>query len=104
MKRTIFKLKALVLGALLLTCPLMRASATANFAPDRFSDAELDELLAPIALYPDPLLAQVVPASTFIDQLESAQQTLNGSTDDNAIGNQSWHVSRKSVSHYPQIL
>jgi Protein of unknown function (DUF3300) len=104
MKRTMFKLQALVLGALLLTCPLMGASATANFAPDRFSDAELDELLAPIALYPDPLLAQVVPASTFIDQLENAQQTLGGSTDDNTIGNQSWDVSVKSVAHYPQIL
>lgn len=104
MKRTIFKLQAIALGVLLLGCPLMRASATATFAPDRFSDAELDELLAPIALYPDPLLAQVVPAATFIDQLESAQQVLGGSTDDNQIGNQSWDVSVKSVAHYPQIL
>jgi hypothetical protein len=104
MKLAIFKLQAIVLGTLLLACPLMRASATASAPPDRFSDAELDELLAPIALYPDPLLAQVVPASTFIDQLESAQQTLNGSTDDNTIGNQNWDVSVKSVAHYPQIL
>src|SRR5436190_9667175 len=104
MKRTNFKLQAIVLGTLLLVCPLVRASAIANYAPDRFSDAELDELLAPIALYPDPLLAQVVPASTFIDQLESAQQTLNGSTDDNKIGSQSWDVSVKSVAHYPQVL
>jgi hypothetical protein len=86
------------------TFPLISALGTAAVAGDRFSDAELDELLAPIALYPDPLLAQVVPASNFIDQLENAQQVLGGSTDDNKIGNESWDVSVKSVAHYPQVL
>lgn len=70
----------------------------------KFSDAELDELFAPIALYPDPLLAQVVPAATFIDQLEEAQRTLNGKSDDDLISKQSWDVSVKSVAHYPPIL
>jgi hypothetical protein len=59
----------------------------------KFTDAELDELLAPIALYPNPLLAQVAPASTFIDQLEDAQSVLRGKSDDNLIANQSWDVS-----------
>ena len=104
MKRIVFKLQAVVLGLSLLTCPLMTAGANASAPPDRFSNAELDELLAPIALYPDPLLAQVVPASTFVDQLEDAQRVLGGSTDDNTIGNQNWDVSVKSVAHYPQIL
>jgi uncharacterized protein DUF3300 len=104
MKRTINKLQAIILASILLACPLLMASANANPATARFSNDELDELLAPIALYPDPLLAQVVPASTFIDQLEQAQQTLGGSTDDNTIGNQNWDVSVKSVAHYPQVL
>lgn len=103
MKRIAFKLQALVLGISLLACPLTSTSATV-IPDDRFSEAELDELLAPIALYPDPLLAQVVPAATFIDQLEEAQRVLGGSTDDNRIGSQSWDVSVKSVAHYPQIL
>ena len=34
------------------------------------SAEQMDNLLAPIALYPDPLLAQVFPASTFVDQVE----------------------------------
>jgi hypothetical protein len=104
MKRTVFKLQAIALGLSLLTCPLMRATVIGTAPPDRFSAGELDELLAPIALYPGPLLAQVVPASTFIDQLENAQQVLGGSTDDNTIGTQNWDVSVKSVAHYPQIL
>ena len=103
MKKFAFKIQAVLLGVFLLIPSVIQSSAAA--LPDgRFSDAELDELLAPIALYPDPLLAQVVPASTFIDQLESAQQVLGGSTDDNKIGNQNWDVSVKSVAHYPQVL
>jgi hypothetical protein len=68
MKRFVFKVQAAVLAVFLLTTPLINASAA--LPDDRFSEAELDELLAPIALYPDPLLAQVVPAATFIDQLK----------------------------------
>src|SRR6266850_1897868 len=103
MKKFVFKIQAVLLGVFLLTPSVIQSSAAA--LPDgRFSDAELDELLAPIALYPDPLLAQVVPASTFIDQLENAQQVLGGSTDDNQIGSQNWDVSVKSVAHYPQVL
>ena len=104
MKKLFFKLQAILLGMFLLACPLMRASATATLPDNNFSEAELDELLAPIALYPDPLLAQVVPAATFFDQLEDAQRVLGGRSDDNAISNQSWDVSVKSVAHYPQIL
>lgn len=103
MKRVVIKIQALLLVAFLLTPTLIESSALG--APDdRFSEDELDELLAPIALYPDPLLAQVVPASTFIDELEEAQRVLGGSTDDNRIDNQNWDVSVKSVAHYPQIL
>src|ERR1041384_111906 len=106
MKRIAFRIQALMLVVFVSTVPIISASGAASVAQEgqRFSDAELDELLAPIALYPDPLLAQVVPASTFVDQLENAQQVLGGSTDDNKIGNQSWDVSVKSVAHYPQIL
>jgi Protein of unknown function (DUF3300) len=71
---------------------------------DAFSEAELDELLAPIALYPDPLLAQLLPASTFVDQIAEAQKTLNGKSDDNLIANQSWDISVKSIAHYPTVL
>ena len=74
MKRIVFKLQAVVLGLSLLTCPLMTAGANASAPPDRFSNAELDELLAPIALYPDPLLAQILAAATFADQIPAAAQ------------------------------
>jgi len=80
------------------------AAATSPVSDQKYSDEELDEMLAPVALYPDPLLAQMIPAATFFDQLEQAQRTLNGKSDDNLIANQSWEVSVKSVAHYPQVL
>ncbi len=70
----------------------------------KFSDDELDELLSPIALYPDPLLAQILPAATFLDQIDEAQRTLNGKSDDNLIAKQKWDVSVMAVAHYPQVL
>lgn len=71
---------------------------------ERFSEDELDELLSRIALYPDPLLAQIIPASTFVEQLQEAQGTLNGSADEARIDDQNWDVSVKSVAHYPPVL
>src|SRR5262245_42695744 len=40
--------------------------------PPKASASELDTLVAPIALYPDPLLAQVLAASSFPDQIPGA--------------------------------
>ena len=80
------------------------AAATSPVSDQKYSDDELDEMLAPVALYPDPLLAQIIPAATFFDQLEQAQRTLNGKSDDDLIANQNWEVSVKSVAHYPQVL
>jgi hypothetical protein len=106
MKRTLVRLNALALTLLLLAGTLARVEGNVNLplADQPFSNDELDELLAPIALYPDPLLAQVIPAATFIDQLEEAQRVLGGSSDDNLISEKTWDVSVKSVAHYPQIL
>ena len=69
-----------------------------------FSDDELDHMLAPIALYPDPLLAQILPASSFVDQISQAKQLLGGRVDESLIENQDWDVSVKATAHYPDIL
>src|SRR5215203_2371730 len=125
MKRLIVRLEAaLLLSSIILTSTAcnsggLPASNTANTAPasagnttaptnavvaHRFTADELDELFARIALYPDPLLAQIIPASTFVEQLKEAQGTLKGSTVDSQIDDQPWDVSVKSVAHYPQVL
>src|ERR1051326_7594175 len=69
-----------------------------------YSYDELDQMLAPIALYPDPLLAQILPAASFGDQVTQAQQLLGGSVDEGLIENQDWDISVKAIAHYPSIL
>ena len=73
------------------------------FDVERFADNQLDNLVGPIALYPDALLAQVLVAATFPDQVEDAARWVreHGTA---GIDEQSWDVSVKSVAHYPSAL
>src|SRR5262249_44249171 len=45
-------------------------------AYQRLTEAQIDQLTAPIALYPDPLLGQLLPAATFPNDILAAQQWL----------------------------
>lgn len=69
-----------------------------------FTAEELDELVAPIALYPDPLIAQILPAATFIDQIDLAARYVRQYGTDSGIDEQPWDVSVKAVAHYPDVL
>jgi Protein of unknown function (DUF3300) len=68
-----------------------------------FSPEQLDNLLAPIALYPDPLLAQVLPAATFVNQIDEAARWVRA-YGTNEIDDQNWDISVKAVAHYPMVL
>src|SRR6516225_5176645 len=54
--------------------PAQGASSTGQGAP--MSEQELDSLVSPIALYPDSLVAQILAASTFPDQVAVADNWL----------------------------
>src|SRR5262245_24062244 len=80
-------------------------------APTRaFTQAELDQMLAPIALYPDALLSQVLMAATYpIEVVEAARWTranpgLRGDAAVRAVENQDWDPSVKSLVAFPQLL
>jgi hypothetical protein len=95
----------------ILIMALAWAPATYSFAAPQyaqavptFNDGELDQMLAPIALYPDPLLAQILPASSFGDQISQAQYLLRGRVDENLIEIQNWDISVKATAHYPEVL
>jgi hypothetical protein len=70
------------------------------------ADADMEQLVAPIALYPDPLLGVVLPASTYPDQIQAAAQWLsyNPSPDNYQIDQQPWDPSVKALVHYPSVL
>lgn len=78
------------------------------YAP--YSSEELAQMLAPIALYPDALLAQVLMASTYpievveADRFVRAHPGLRDAALDNALLNKDWDPSVKALSHFPSIL
>jgi hypothetical protein len=74
-----------------------------DYSYEPFSPEQLDNLLAPIALYPDPLLSQVLVAASFVDDVDEAARWVraNGT---NGIDEQPWDVSVKAVAHYPTVI
>src|SRR5271170_1272546 len=71
---------------------------------------ELQALVAPIALYPDALVAQILAAATFPDQIGVAQywlqqnKSLTGSALMQAVDTQSWDPSIKALVQFPSVL
>ena len=68
--------------------------------------AQLHPLVAPIALYPDPLIAVLLPATTFPQQLQQANAWLAAypPPPPSAIDYQPWEPSVKAIAHYPTVL
>jgi len=77
-----------------------------------FSIAQLDAMLASIALYPDELLTQTLMAATFPLQVVAAarwlekdnNKTLKGEALLKALESQKWDASVKSLIPFPQVL
>src|SRR6266568_2216330 len=71
---------------------------------------ELDQMLAPIALYPDSLLSQIFMASTYpLEVVEAARWSranpgLEGQQAVEAAGEKDWDASVKSLAAFPQVL
>lgn len=76
----------------------------------RLSEAQLSSLVAPIALYPDALVAQILMASTYPLEVAEAynwQRTnsrLSGNTLNQALQQQNWDPSVKSLVSFPPVL
>ncbi len=75
-----------------------------------FSQEQIEQLVAPIALYPDPLLAQILMASTYPLDIVSAARwvrahpNLKGKALQDALQQQPWDDSVKSLTAVPQVL
>ena len=80
-------------------------SAQAGFGDyQALSSADLNNLVGPVALYPDPLLAQVLPASTHSDQIEQAARWLQQNSDPSLLAQQQWDPSVIALAHYPSVI
>src|SRR5580704_12748258 len=79
-------------------------------APGAASDEELQELVSPIALYPDVLVAQILAGSTYPTQVVEADRwlkqnpNLTGDQLASQVNQQSWDPSIKSLTQFPTVL
>src|SRR5246500_6052665 len=74
------------------------------------SPAQLQQLVAPIALYPDALVAQILAAATYPDQIVEADRWLQQHTDlkgeqlGQEVDKQPWDPSVKALTEFPSVL
>jgi Protein of unknown function (DUF3300) len=68
------------------------------------SGAELDQMLGPIALYPDPLLAEMLPAATTPEAIVLADRYVSAGGDPNLIEQQGWSASVNAMAMHPELL
>ncbi|MGF6092287.1 DUF3300 domain-containing protein [Pseudomonas sp. 18173] len=86
------------------------APATAATKDPVFTQEQLDQMLAPIALYPDPLLAQVLMATTYPGEVGEAVSWSKAHPDakgDDAVkqvASQPWDPSVQALVAFPQVL
>jgi Protein of unknown function (DUF3300) len=111
------QLLALALSSLLIFPAVPGEAAGQQPAPTGYSGqgaplpaADLQQLVAPIALYPDALVAQILGATTFPDQIAAAggwlqqNKALAGSALAQAVDAQPWDPSVKALTQFPTVL
>jgi hypothetical protein len=87
------------------SAPYPQSTVTGSIPP-----GQLDSMVAPIALYPDPLLSQVLVASTYPQEVEQAYQWVNqnpglqGKALIDAAASQPWDPSVQALVAFPQAL
>jgi hypothetical protein len=90
--------------------PIAPSAAPDPNAAATFSPAQIDQMMAPIALYPDSLLSQVLMAATYpadvADAAKWLKQNPNQQSDAalKAVADQPWDPSVQSLVAFPQVL
>jgi hypothetical protein len=105
-------LSRLIMAALLCLLPLGALAQTPAAASSQalLKPAELDQLVAPIALYPDALLSEVLIASTYplevvqADRWAKSNNSLKGEALTAALAKQGWDDSVKALAQVPNVL
>ena len=106
MKNLMLKLSQLLTAAVL----LLSTATLALAEDDMLSQAELDQMLAPIALYPDTVLTHVLIAATYplevvqASRWAKAHPKLTGDNAVRAVEDKNWDPSVKALVAFPQLL
>jgi Protein of unknown function (DUF3300) len=105
-----FRAIAAAAAVVVLASAATPASAQDQPQPQILSGQQLQQLVAPVALYPDPLLAQILTASTYPLEVVMAARwskdnpDLKGQDLENAMQQQPWDPSVKGLTAVPQVL
>jgi hypothetical protein len=103
-------IRQLGLSLVLLLVTFSAYSEQSESEQEQFSQAELEQILAPIALYPDTVLSHILIASTYPLEVIQAERWLDknpgyeGSEAVEAVEDQEWDPSVKALTAFPQIL
>jgi hypothetical protein len=95
---------------LLAVSPALDSARAETAAPATRTAAQLEQLVAPIALYPDSLLSQILMASTYPLEVIEAARWVEGNPDvsgqalEDAMRKQQWDPSVKALTAIPQTL
>jgi hypothetical protein len=71
---------------------------------EKLSAEDLEDLVGPIALYPDALVALILPAATVPSDITLAARYLKQYGDDADVADQPWDASVRSLANYPDVL
>jgi hypothetical protein len=73
---------------------------------DKYSAAELKDLVGPVALFPNPVIASLLPATTYPDDLKAASAYVKskGGTVTEVPTDATWDGSVKTLLQYPDVL
>ena len=72
--------------------------------PNKLSQADLEEMLGPIALYPDSLLANVLAASIYPDEVASAAKFVQNGGQAEDLSKQPWEPPVQAVAAVPEVI
>jgi len=112
-KRVLTGVLCFLLTVATLPSALEMALAASTGSPEIYAPlpaSELDGLVAPIALYPDALVAQVLGAATYPDQVIAANQFVKVNSDlkDDAlraqVENRGWDPAVQALTQFPSVL
>jgi hypothetical protein len=90
--------------------PAIQSDQQLPAAPDQQSPQELQQLVAPIALYPDALVAQILAASTYPTEIVEADRWMERHSDlkgdklAKEVDKQDWDPSVKALAQFPFVL
>lgn len=102
--RILVAASVLTTGPMVMAQPVTGTTQVSDPAIPRLNAEELSQLLAPIALYPDALIAIILPASTVPSDIVLSARFVQQNPSLEFVDNQPWDESVKSLSRYPEVL